>query len=803
MEFLSYLIVLILKGLIKLGDFILWLIDSLIKTSRIFVTNLIKRERKISPVKRKGTPLKKKKAGIFPRKSKFSKYFAVSTKKIKKAFLKSAKAFYVLLVNLKNVFIKIFSGFKKVGFFLKKTFLKLKIFRLPRLRKRKRVKSVTVFPAPLSLKIKYILIGGFFSLVFIFLPMLFFVFLQGLPNPGELSLRDIAQTTKIYDRNGTLLYQVFANQNRTLVPLSSIPKNLKNATIAIEDKDFYKNPGFDIAAIVRAAIADLSGEPLQGGSTITQQLVKSTLLTPEISINRKVKEIILAFWAERMYSKDQILEMYFNQVPYGGTAWGIEAAAQTYFGKSVKDLNLAQSAFLAGMPRAPSIYSPYGETPNLWKKRQKEVLSRMRDLKYITRQQEEEVLKEDLVFLAPRTPIYAPHFVMYVKDYLVQKYGLPIVEKGGLNVVTTLDLKTQEMAEDVVRKEVEKNAFLNLTNGASLITSPQNGDIIAMVGSKDYYDLNSGKVNLTTSLRQPGSSIKIITYSAALSHGFTAATILNDSPVTFTSSGGPSYSPVNYDGRFHGKIPLRLALANSLNIPAVKTLNKIGVETMIDLAKKMGITTWNEPQKYGLALTLGAAEVKMTDMAVVYGSLANGGEKVELNPILKITDYKGTVVEEKKEVEKKEVLNPGVAYIISNILADNKARSIEFGTNSPLNIPGYTVSVKTGTSDEKRDNWTIGYTPSYLVAVWVGNNDNSPMSQILASGITGAAPIWHNIMTNLLSKESKESIKIPANIVIKNCFGYPEYFLKETANSSYCPATSSAALIPPNQNRTN
>lgn len=657
-------------------------------------------------------------------------------------------------------------------------------------RKKKRTKAIKIFPLPVKIKIRYFSIGCLFSLVFFFIPLIIIIFLQELPSPKQLSFQQAPLTTKIFDRNGTLLYQIYASQNRTLVPLSSIPKHLQHATIAIEDKNFYKNSGFDTTAIVRAAIANLSGKPLQGGSTITQQLIKSTLLTPEISIKRKIKEIILALWADSIYTKDQILEMYFNQVPYGGTAWGIEAASEVYFNSKVSDLNLAQSAFLAGLTRAPTSYSPFGESPNLWKKRQEEVLSKMVQLKYINAKEKNDALKEKLIFSSPQTPIFAPHFVMHVKDLLTKKYGISMVEKGGLSVTTSLDLKTQDMVQKIVTSEVEKNAYLNLTNGASVVTNPKNGDILAMVGSRDYSNLNSGNFNVTTALRQPGSSIKAVTYALALSSGFTAATILDDSPITFTSPGAPVYSPVNYDGKFHGKMSLRIALANSINIPAIKTLSRIGIENMITLAKKMGITTWGNSGNYGLAITLGAADAKMTDLATVYGVLANRGIRVKLNPILKITDSQGNVLEEKRDgaLEKTQVIDPGVAFILSDILADNKARAMEFGINSPLNIPNRYVSVKTGTSDNKRDNWTIGYTPDFVAAVWVGNNDNSPMNQSLASGITGAAPIWHNIMLNLLQGTNANADKItaPYNVMQKDCIGRKEYFIKGTENSVNC-----------------
>ncbi len=649
----------------------------------------------------------------------------------------------------------------------------------------KKTKPIKIFPFPFFIKAKYFLIGFIFSTIFVFLPLLFFIYLQDLPSPKILSVQESPQTTKIYDKNGVLLYQIYANQNRTFVPLSSIPKQLQNATIAIEDKDFYTNPGFNIGAIIRAAIANFSGKPLQGGSTITQQLIKSTLLVPEISITRKIKEVILAFWAEQIYTKEQILQMYLNQIPYGGTTWGIEAASEIYFGKHAKDLTLAQSSFLAGLPNAPTLYSPYGDFPNLWKKRQKEVLSKMVEQKFITPKEKEDAEKEDLTFQPIQNPIHAPHFVMYVKDLLIKKYGLPMVEKGGLSVKTTLDLKMQETAEQIVKEEVENYRYLNLTNGAALITDPKNGDILAMVGSHDYSDPNGGNFNATVALRQPGSSIKVVTYSASLSRNFTAATSIDDSPITFTSAASPSYTPVNYDGQFHGLMTLRLALANSINIPAVKTLNNIGIPTMVELGKKMGISTWKEPENYGLAITLGAADVEMVDMATVYGVLANKGIRVNLNPIFKITDSRGDTIEEKK-VEEKRILSPEIAFIISDILSDNQARAMEFGINSPLLIKNHTVSVKTGTSDNKRDNWTIGYTPSYVVAVWVGNNDNSPMSQNLASGITGAAPIWHRIMENLISSKPDEKMPVPEGLIQKPCFGKNEFFIKGTENFVNC-----------------
>lgn len=654
-------------------------------------------------------------------------------------------------------------------------------------RQKKRAKKMSApFKPSLFYKFKFFFLGGFLSFVFIFLPIIFFVFVADLPNPDSLSVDAISKTTKIYDRNGTLLYEIYANQNRTPVTLANIPKNLQNATVAIEDKDFYTHPGFDIRGIVRSALVDFKGTGFQGGSTITQQLIKSAFLTPEPTVIRKIKEIALAFWAERVYSKQHILELYFNYVPYGGTAWGVQSASEIYFGKDVSQLDLAQSAFLAGLPQAPSVYSPYSGEQGTWKIRQKEVLDAMVQQHYISKQEEVQAVKEKLTFQPPDVPLQAPHFVMYVKDLLIQKYGLSEVEKGGLQVKTSLDLSTQNMAQKVVTDQVAQNQQLGFSNGSALITNPSNGDILAMVGSKDYFDsADDGNVNLTTALRQPGSTVKVITYSLALSSGYTEATMINDAPLTIHMSGGPDYSPVNYDGKFHGWVSVRTALANSINIPAVKTVEKVGTDNMVNFATKMGISDWNNPLGYGPSVTLGGADTTMIDLSTVYGTLANNGKRVNLDPILQVKDANGKIIYQ-KHAQATQVMNSGVAFIISRILDDNSAREMEFGSNSPLYIPDHRVPVKTGTTNDIRDNWTIGYTPNYLVATWVGNNDNSPMNQNLASGITGAAPIWHEIMSNLLEGKKDPPLQIPDNIVTKKCLGTTMYFLQGTENKDRC-----------------
>ncbi|MBI4067238.1 PBP1A family penicillin-binding protein [Candidatus Gottesmanbacteria bacterium] len=643
---------------------------------------------------------------------------------------------------------------------------------------------------PFFTKIQYFTLGILATIIFLFIPYNLYTFLSHLPTPDNLSLREIPVTTKIYDRSGKLLYEIYADQNRTPLDLKEIPNMVKRATIAIEDQDFYYHGGISLKAITRAFLVNVNNNttsgPLQGGSTITQQLIKSALLTPERTIERKIKEIILAFWAERLYTKDEILEMYLNQVPYGGTAWGIEAAAETYFGKNVKDLTLSEASLLAGLPAAPTLYSPFGAHPEFAKRRQKEVLTRMVEDGYITKKEADNAYKDDLNYILSTIPIKAPHFVMHIKGLLEQKYGPRMVEKGGLRVITSLDLDIQNEVQKIVKNNIDNLKSLSVGNGAALVTNPKTGEILAMVGSKDYFDNeNDGNVNVALSLRQPGSSIKVVNYSLALQKGYTAASILEDTPITYHLAGSPSYTPVNYDNRFHGKIPLRSALANSYNIPAVKVLASLGVTNMIAQGKKMGITTWNDEERYGLSLTLGGGEVTMLDMAKVYGTLANQGKRVDLLPILKVTDYKGSVYEDQKVGAVTEAIPPNVAYILSDILADNNARSPAFGSNSSLHIPGKTVSVKTGTSNDKRDNWTLGYTPSFVVAVWVGNNDNSPMNPILTSGITGASPIWHDIMANLL-KGGNEQFPKPDDVLALPCYGRTEYFIKGTEPPGGC-----------------
>lgn len=598
----------------------------------------------------------------------------------------------------------------------------------------------------------------------------YFFVIKDIPSAATIAKDNYPQSTKIFDRNGKLLYTIYGNRNQTFVPLSHMPKSLQQATIAIEDKDFYRHGAVDLRGMARAFYSTIFKKQIQGGSTITQQLVKNSLLTPEQTIQRKMKEIVLSFVVETIYGKDKILEMYLNQVSYGGTAWGVQSASYTYFDKPVTELSLAETSFLAGLPEAPSIYSPFGSRPELAKRRQREVLRKMREQGYITEQQEKQAANTQLRFTKFADQIRAPHFVLYVKDLLVQKYGQRMVEQGGLTVKTSLDISIQEMAQEAVATEVAKlEKTNNVTNGASLVTNPKTGEILAMVGSRDYFDReHDGNVNVTLAHRQPGSSIKPINYATGLSKGFNAATPFADTRTCFPNANGTSYCPQNYDGRFHGVVQMRESLANSYNIPAVKMLKANGLEAMIATASAMGIHSFTQPERYGLSLTLGGGEVTMLEMAEAFGVFANLGYRIDLHPILKVTNSSGTVLEEYKPPRSvmfgTKAIPEGVAYIISHMLLDNAARSAAFGTNSPLRIKDYPVSVKTGTTNDYRDNWTIGYTPSFVVAVWVGNNNNTVMNGIV-SGVTGAAPIWHTIMEKLATSKQPEWPQKPASVV--------------------------------------
>lgn len=627
----------------------------------------------------------------------------------------------------------------------------------------------------------FMLLGVIGFLLFIFAAVIFFA--TQVPSPKDLTNRDIAQATKIYDRQGELLYDIYLNQNRTPVKLEDIPQHVKEATIAIEDKNFYSHTGFSLIGITRSVFELLVHQRIEGGSTLTQQLVKNALLSGERTLTRKLKEFILAIQVERTYSKDEILEMYLNEIPYGGTAYGIEAAANLYFGKNAKDLSLAEAALLAGLPQRPSVYSPYGSQPELSKVRQKEVLRRMTEDGYITKEEADDGANEQLTYRTAQNEVgfKAPHFVLYVKEKLIEQFGDKMVEQGGLRVTTSLDYKLQEKAEDIVREEIEKLAPAKVGNGALIVLEVKTGQILAMVGSKDYFGdsqpeacvegascIFEPNVNVALRPRQPGSATKPINYAKSLEKGYGANYVYVDVKTEFPGGDKPAYIPVNYDGQYHGVVQMRYALGNSFNIPAVKNLALVGVKEVMELGYRMGLTTWEPSEEnvnyVGLSLTLGGREVRLLDLTSAFAVLANKGRQIDPVSILKVTDSQGKTLFEYHPPEGRKVIDEGISFIISDILSDNGARTAAFGSNSVLNIPGKIVAVKTGTTDEKRDNWTIGYTPSFAVGVWIGNNDNTVMSPAVTSGVTGASPIWNKVMSYILSDKPNEPFERPSNV---------------------------------------
>lgn len=627
------------------------------------------------------------------------------------------------------------------------------------------------------------------ALIFLAFAFILIYLYKQLPSPNTLtSSENFPVSTQIFDRNGKLLYEIYGDENRIPIKVADLPEYLIHATVAIEDKSFYSHHGLDFRGLLRASINNFKGGSTQGGSTITQQLVKNALLSNEKTLTRKIKEAVLAMMTELLYSKDEILEMYLNYISYGGTAVGIEAAANKYFDKSAKDLTLAEASLLAGLPQSPTTYSPFGSDPERSQTRQKEVLRRMTEDNYITSAQAAEAESEVLSFAIKSTDIQAPHFVFYIKDLLYAKYGEKIVETGGLRVKTTLDLDLQGTAQASLSAELDSLARLKVGNGAAIVTKPNTGEILAMIGSKDYFDSkNDGQVNVTLALRQPGSSIKPLMYASTFaSKTLNPGSMLLDVPTCFKVAGQKDYCPKNYNGGFSGPVTIRQALGNSLNIPAVKALATIGVEKFIAEAKAMGINTWSDPANYGLSLTLGGGEVRMIELAEAFGVLANQGVHVPLTGILEISNYKGEILEKRDTQETKadlaylnenelatdqnqlkRVMERAPAYLTSHIMQDNNARQAAFGVNSELVIKNKIVSAKTGTTNDLRDNWTVGFTPEYLVIAWVGNNDSKSMSY-LASGITGAAPIWHDIMAYILQNQETVWPEKPADVKVGN-----------------------------------
>lgn len=619
-------------------------------------------------------------------------------------------------------------------------------------------------------KIFSTLITGFIFLALLGGLMFFIVILwvsKDLPDPNRLIERSVPLSTTIYDRTGqTILYEVHGEKRRSMIELSDLPEYIKWATISIEDKNFYEHKGFDFLRIIKSTLVDLiTHSKSQGASTITQQLVKNAILSNEKTYTRKIKELILSWQIERKFSKDEILKLYFNEIPYGSTAYGVESAAKNYFGKSAKDLTLAEAAILAALPQAPTYYSPYGNHKDELIRRQRLVLAKMTEYGYISEEEVEKAKNETLNFKSPGENIIAPHFVMYIKELLSQKYSEKEVEEGGFKVITTLDLYKQKNAEDSIKEWADKNEkTYQATNEALVSLDPKTGQILAMVGSRDYFDLtHDGNVNVTLRPRQPGSSLKPLVYAMAFKKGFTPETLLFDVVTNFAVKGAKDYIPHNYDDKEHGLVSMQQALAGSLNIPAVKTLYLAGVNNVLDQAEKMGYTTFADRSRFGLSLVLGGGEVKLLEHTNAYGVFAREGYYHPPVAILKIEDSAGKTIEEYKETRDSEanrVLDSQTCRQINNILSDNKARAFIFGENNYLTLPNRPVAAKTGTTNNYHDGWTIGYTPSLVTGVWVGNNDNSEMKRG-ADGSKIAAPIWQTYMKKVLSGTPMENFNSP------------------------------------------
>ncbi|NTW13844.1 MAG: penicillin-binding protein [Candidatus Moranbacteria bacterium] len=597
--------------------------------------------------------------------------------------------------------------------------------------------------------------------LFIFTVAIFAWVAKDLPSPGKVNSRVIPESTKIYDRSGDhLLYDVHGEEKRTIVPLTDIPQSVRFATIALEDQDFYSHHGIKFTSILRSILNDIRrGGAAQGGSTITQQFVKNSLLTDEKTIIRKVKEVILSLEIEQKFQKDEILSMYLNEIPYGSNAYGIEAAAQTFFGKSAKDLSLDEAAILASLPNAPTYYSPYGSHTENLVARKNYALIQMAKLGYITQEQTDAAVAEKTVdkVQPQKNIIAAPHFVMYVKDYLSQKYGENVIETMGLKVFTTLDWDRQNEAQQIVRDQaIDNEKKWNAENAALVAMDPKTGQILTMVGSRDYFDKSiDGQVNVSIRERQPGSSFKPYVYLDAFTKGYSPETILYDTETNFSTDDGKDYKPQNYNGKFNGPLPMKEALAQSLNIPAVKALYLVGAKDAVSFAKNLGITSLNDPNRYGLSLVLGGGEITLLDHVNAYSTLATGGVKREKTAILRIEDAKGNVLEEYKDSPGTRVVDEKYVAMLDFIMSHNEFRAPVFGTNNPLRFDNRPVAAKTGTTNEFRDGWTVGFTPQIAVGVWSGNNDNTPMVTG-ADGINVAAPIFRKFMDYTLRNQAVE-----------------------------------------------
>ncbi|TSC69357.1 MAG: 1A family penicillin-binding protein [Parcubacteria group bacterium Gr01-1014_66] len=619
-----------------------------------------------------------------------------------------------------------------------------------------------------------------------------YALLRDLPSPERIRERAIIESTKIYDRTGrVLLYEIHGEEKRTVVPLAEIPLFVRQATLAAEDIHFYSHDGIYLPGIARAFLTNLrKGNITQGGSTITQQLIKKVFLTDERTYTRKFKEAILAIATEKKYTKDQILEMYLNQIPYGANAYGIAAAAETYFGKDVSELSLEEAALLASLPKAPTYYSPYGSHKEELYGRKDWILARMADAGFIKTEEVDRARAREIAFVPPAHGIRAPHFVLFVREYLNEKYGEEYVAQSGLRVITTLDAKLQEHAEKAVYEGMTRNMKISRAHNAAFVAmDPKNGHILAMVGSRDYWGTSEPSgcipgstcrfdphVNVATRPRQPGSAFKPFAYATAFKKGYAPETVLFDLPTEFNPlcspqgipqrpGAGKCYHPQNYDEKFRGPVTLRQALAQSLNVPSVQLLYLAGINDAITTAEAMGIQTLSRKNEYGLSLVLGGAEVTLLDMVSAYGVFAQEGIAHQKIPILRIERPDGSILEEQQNSQE-QVLDTEIAQIMNDILSDNEARVPVFRPQSALYFPEREVAAKTGTTQNFKDAWTIGYTPSLVAGVWVGNNDNTPVQSEGAS-VMVAAPIWHAFMVSALADSPKETFTKPARTLSK------------------------------------
>lgn len=631
-----------------------------------------------------------------------------------------------------------------------------------------------------------------FFLKTVFYSLLFFVFmlivhsftlgmvayhylLASLPSLDEHTMSAMPESTRLYDREGKFLYEVHGDVKRRFVPLSEIPLHLQEATISIEDKNFYTHSGYDLVAIARAFyINQRAGEIVQGASTITQQLARTLFLDQNQNYLRKVRELLLAMEIERKYSKAEILEMYLNNIPYGSIAYGISAASEIYFDKTVSELTLLESTYMAALPKAPSDYSPFGTNKEALARRSKAVIWAMHENAYLSDAEAWNILRAgEPVFIDSPVPIEAPHFVFYVLDELEKKYGKKKIREGGFDIYTSLDLSMQKEAEEVIEKWGLLNEEKYGAGNASLVAvEPATGKILSMVGSRNYFKDEDGAFNVAVSPRQPGSSFKPYVYAAAINGGLRPDSFVFDTKTNFKKANyGVDYIPRNYDGKFRGRISIRKALAGSLNIPAVKVLVNTGIDQTIDLAENMGLTTLGDRSRFGPSLALGGGEVKLLEHTAALGAFGNGGRKVPLSPILKITNKDGEIIYGEQDDLGEQVVATNTAYWINDMLSDNSARQYIFGPNSKLYIPGFEVAAKTGTTQDYHDAWTIGYTPSLAVGVWSGNNDNTPMHEG-ANGYVVASPIWRDFMDMALSRVVKKGFVDPVFEKDNNVAGF-------------------------------